>query len=306
MSKLIMLVGLPGSGKSTYGKKLCASERVTLYISADKIREELYGDTSIQGDRNKVFRIMHDRLKNYLKEGHVVVYDATNVTRKNRKAVLDEVKHLCDEGTEAHIVWAPYFQCIERDKQRKRTVGEEVIRKFLYRWQSPNYDEGFTNIELIFNCDVGWDRIRYNDAMITNMDIPHDNPHHSLGIAEHCAFAECYMYNKYQDSTDKVLLVEAAAFHDIGKPFTKGYKTDKLTGKIDYSVAHYYQHDNVGGYFVYGCYDDVPTIKQRAIAVSWMVCNHMQPYFQSKYYKQLKPEYKDLLDKLHEADMAAH
>ena len=191
MAKLIMLVGLPGSGKSTYGKKLCASERFTAYLSSDKIREELYGDESIQGDPSKVFRIMHNRLKDYLKKDIVVVYDATNVTRKNRRAVINEVKDLCDEGLEAHIVWAPYFQCIERDKQRKRTVGEDVIRKFLYRWQSPFYDEGFTYIELIFNCDVGWNRIVYSNAMIRNMQIPHDNPHHQLDIDEHCASARC-------------------------------------------------------------------------------------------------------------------
>lgn len=304
MAKLIMLVGLPGSGKSTYARKLCASERVTLYLSSDKIREELYGDESIQGDPSKVFRIMHARLKNYLKEGHVVVYDATNVTRKNRKSVLDEVKHLCGEGVEAHIVWAPYFQCVERDKQRNRTVGEDVIRKFVYRWQSPYYDEGFSKIELVFNYDVGWNRIRYNDAMIQNMNIDHDNPHHTLNIMEHCAAAESYVFNKFW--INELCLLEAAAFHDIGKPFTKGYKTDKVTGKVDYSVAHYYQHDNVGGYFVYGCYDDVEHVKERAIEVSWLVCNHMQPYFNSNYYKNLEGRMKDLLDKLHEADVAAH
>lgn len=303
MAKLIMLVGLPGSGKSTYGKKLCASERVTTYLSSDKIREELYGDESIQGDPSKVFRIMHNRLKDYLKRDLIVVYDATNVTRKNRRAVINEVKDLCDEGLEAHIVWAPYFQCIERDKQRKRTVGEDVIRKFLYRWQSPFYDEGFTNIELIFNCDVGWNRIVYSNAMLSNMQIPHDNPHHQLDIDQHCASAENYVYNKY-GSTHGWELVYAAAYHDIGKPFTKGYKSNPDTGKIDYTVAHYYQHDNVGGYFVYGFYDSIK--QQEAIKTSWLVCNHMQPYFNSSYYKNLEERLKDLLDKLHEADVAAH
>ena len=307
LPKFIMLIGLPGSGKSTYAAKLTNTQKVTKYLSSDKIREELYGDESIQGDPNKIFRIMHERVKEYLAEGYDVVYDATNVTRKNRRGIVTEVKKYCDD-IEAHIVWAPYTECITRDKTRKKSVGEDVIRKFLYRWQSPNYDEGFTNIELIFNCNVGWNRIRYNDAMITNMNIPHDNPHHTLSIADHSAAAESYIYNSLPNSIglDGVILCEAAAFHDIGKPFTKGYKSDKETGKIDYSIAHYYNHDNVGGYFVYGCYDDIPVIRKRAIEVSWLVCNHMQPYFQSNYYKKLTGKYKDLLDKLHEADLAAH
>ena len=306
LPKFIMLVGLPGSGKSTYAKKLSSVQKVTKYLSSDSIREELYGDESIQGDPNKVFRVMHERVKQYLSEGFDVIYDATNVTRKNRRGIVADVKKYCD-SIEAHIVWAPYTECVSRDKERKRSVGEDVIRKFLYRWQSPNYDEGFTNIELIFNCNVGWNRIRYNDALITSMNISHDNPHHTLNIDEHCAAAESYIYNKYAGTKDIRVLSEAAAFHDIGKPFTKGYKSDKDTGKIDYSIAHYYQHDNVGGYLVYGFYDDTPFCKQLAIEVSWLVCNHMQPYFNSNYYQKLEGKYyRELLDKLHEADIHAH
>ena len=303
LPKFIMLIGLPGSGKSTYAEKLAAVDKVTKYISSDKIRGELYGDESIQGDPNKVFQLMQRRVKQYLSEGYDVIYDATNVTRKNRKGIIHEVKKYCD-SIEAHIVWAPYSECVTRDKQRARSVGEDVIRKFLYRWQSPYYDEGFTTIELVFNCNVGWNRIRYNDALITNMDMPHDNPHHSLNIVDHCAAAECYAFNKFAGTEDILILTEAAAFHDIGKPFTKSYKSDE-EGKL-IPVAHYYQHDNVGGYLVYGCYDDTSDCKSRALYVSWLVCNHMQPYFQSNYYKTLSGRYKDLLDKLHEADEHAH
>lgn len=267
------------------------------YCSSDKVRGELYGDESIQGDSNKVFRVLHNNVKNFLDRGYDVIYDATNVTRKSRRTIINETRKYCNK-IEAHIVWAPYQQCVNRDAARKRSVGQEVIRKFLYRWQSPNYDEGFDNIELIFNCDVGWDRIKYSNAMLDNQKIPHDNPHHTLDIWEHSAAAECYCYNKWNNG----LLVEAAAYHDIGKPFTKGYKSDE-NGKI-IPVAHYYNHDNVGGYLVYGMY--TPQTKKDAIMCSWIVCNHMQPYFDSKYYKNLSPEYKKLLDMIHEADKAAH
>ena len=297
MSKLIMLIGLPGAGKSTYAKSIMDSEGRVQYCSSDKVREQLYGDENIQGDTNKVFRVLHNKVKNLLDRGYDVIYDATNVTRKNRRSVIQEVKKYCTT-IDAHIVWAPYEGCLSRDAARKRSVGPDVIRKFLYRWQSPNYDEGFDNIELIFNCDIGWNRIKYSNAMLDNMKIPHDNPHHTLDIWEHCAAAECYCYNKWGDQ----LLVEAAAYHDIGKPFTKGFKSD-AEGKI-IPVAHYYSHDNVGGYFVYGMY--TPQTKQQAIKCSWIVCNHMQPFFGSNYYRELREDYKILLDRVHEADLKAH
>lgn len=304
MAKLIILVGLPGAGKSTYADKLTAVARVTKYVSSDKIREELYGDACIQGDPAKVFRIMQKRVTEYLKKDFDVVYDATNVTRKNRRSIIEQVKHIVEpDGIECHIVWAPYNECVARDKLRKRSVGEEVIRKFIYRWQSPYYDEGINKIKLVFNCNVGWDRIRYTNAMLDGMNIPHNNPHHTLPIDEHCAAAENFCSNKWPKEP---YLAIAAAYHDIGKPFTKGYKSDKETGKIDYSVAHYYQHDNVGGYLAYGCFADTEERRNDAVLISWLVCNHMQPYFQSNYYKSMNIYLKSFLDKLHEADVAAH
>ena len=300
MAKFIMLIGLPGSGKSTYANTLTSSIRVTKYVSSDNIREELYGDASIQGNPQTVFKHMHDRTKQYLSEGFDVVYDATNVTRKSRRGIINEVKPLVEfDGMEAHIIWAPYNECVNRDKQRSRSVGEAVIRKFLYRWQSPFYDEGFNKIKVIHNCNIGWNRIRYSDALLEGMKIPHDNPHHSLNIYEHCAAAECYVLNKWGVHHP---ILEACAYHDIGKPFTKCYKSDE-NGKI-IPIAHYYQHDNVGGYLVYGFFDDKK--EANAVITSWLVCNHMQMYFQSGYYKNLNVKYKEWLDMLHEADVAAH
>ena len=53
---LTVLVGLPGSGKSTYANKI----KNAILCSSDKVREELYGDENIQGDKQKVFRINQD------------------------------------------------------------------------------------------------------------------------------------------------------------------------------------------------------------------------------------------------------
>ena len=302
MPKLIMLIGLPGSGKSTYAKQYLADHvENTVWCSSDGIRKELYGDENIQGNPQTVFEHLHNKVGMYLHRRCNVIYDATNVTRKNRRGVINKFNNIAD--IEAHVVWAPYEECVARDNERVKKVGEDVIRKFLYRWQSPNYDEGFKFIDVVYNCNAGWKQSQYSNSILNSLKIPHNNPHHTLDVYSHCVAAEKYIQNKWSKSS---ILQEAGIYHDVGKPFTKCYKTNKETGKVDYSVAHYYQHDNVGGYFTYGLYPDSAVCKQKAIMTSWLVCNHMQPYFQSNYYKNLNIMYKEWLDMLHEADESAH
>ena len=49
-----------------------------------------------------------------------------------------------------------------------------------------------------------------------------------------------------------------------------------------------------------------PSNEGIVILVSWLISNHMEPFFDSKYYRNLQPELKTILDELHEADRAAH
>lgn len=78
-----MLVGVSGSGKSTFAKRIkhwgeLEKENVEIF-SSDEIRKELYGNASIQKDHEKVFRILHKRVKEALSQGKSVVYENTDI-----------------------------------------------------------------------------------------------------------------------------------------------------------------------------------------------------------------------------------
>lgn len=314
MAKLIILCGLPGSGKSSYAEEFMRDnyifndDEVVLH-SSDAIREELFGDPGSQENNALVFETMHKRVKADLKAGKTVIYDATNITRKSRKGVI-ALAHPTNDTVECHIVWADPHECIRRDSLRDRSVGPEVIDKMLRRWQSPWKDEGFDKIRLILNQD-NFDQVQYIAIMTSNMHIPHDNPHHTLGVWEHCVQAQSnikQIINDYKNLDTKLLLT-AALWHDIGKPWTKGYKADKETGLINYSHAHYYDHHCVGGYLAYGLFAELvmyPSEQEDTCFISWLVANHMEPFFESKYYKTLNSQLKGYIDALHAADLAAH
>lgn len=324
MAKLIILCGLPGSGKSTYAEELIKheylidfeTERVIrpecVIHSFDAIRKELFGDAGFQGDNNRVFETMHKRTREDLRAGKTVIYDATNITRKARRGAINLADP--DDIVECHIIWADPHECARRDSLRDRKVGPEVIDKMLRRWQSPWRDEGFDDIHIILN-QQNFDQVSYIASMTANMHIPHDNPHHKVGVWEHCQQANSILAQIIKEDPSKEpyyhrALIAATMWHDIGKPLTKGYKTDKETGKIDYSVAHYYDHHCVGGYLAYGLFlnNQLMCIEynEEICFISWLISTHMEPFFDSHYYRDLKPRWKYYIDLLHAADLAAH
>lgn len=291
MPTCIILVGIPGSGKTYYAQKYIEEYHNTVHLSSDAIRKELYGDESIQDNPAAVFELMQKRAVEALNEGKDVVYDCTSITRKDRASIISKLPKFA--RVECHIVWTPIETCIERDAARERTVGKEVIDKMLKHFQAVYYDEGFDYIKVILPDGFDpWDD-KYMLERINAMKIPHDNPHHTLGVADHCFAAHEYLESK--GCTDFDLLL-AATLHDIGKPYVKAFVNSK--GEPD-EIAHFYGHQSVGAYIVYGCPDD-------NIELAWLISTHMDPYLNTKYYNNLPKFLKEKIDLLHEADKNAH
>jgi len=285
---LILLVGIPGSGKTYYAKEYAKFHDNVIHLSSDSIRKELWGNEAIQGDNHEVFSLMQSRAIEALNNGQNVLYDATNITRKDRAYIISACPKFVK--IEAHIIWAPVEDCIRRDAERERTVGPEVIGRMLKRFQAPWYDEGIDHIEVVKS--VKYDDGIYEMILVDEMKIPHDNPHHTLNIYDHCQAAYQYMLK----TTNDFELQWAAWLHDIGKPAVKAF-VDAKGNPCD--IAHFYFHNNYGAWMSYGIRNVTPF-------VAWLICNHMEPFFNSKYYNNLPTYLKQYIDLLHEADKAAH
>lgn len=300
MPTFMMVVGLPGSGKSTWIKEYVASLRESYDIeikvfSSDKIREELYGDEAIQGNPSEVFDIMKNRTLQALKEGYNVIYDATNITRKNRHSILSQIPK--DVEKICCIIWARIETCILRDEQRIRSVGESVILRMLKRFETPWYDEGFDKIQFI-NTDIA--RYDYDIDFASKLAIPHDNPHHPGLISEHIYRVEEEVKELEKDNNcnlNTTVLSYMAKYHDVGKIYTKTFINSKGE-KTD--IAHYYDHQNVSAYITLGLIHDSDV----NILISWLVNLHMEPFFnESKYYRNVKEKFKQYIEKFHELDI---
>lgn len=137
---LTVLCGLSGSGKSQYIRR---HNKVVnaIVISTDDIREELCGAVEDQSRNGEVFQEFHKRIRQNLKEGHDVFAEATNITMKSRRAILNTVKEIDCEKICVVIV-KPFAQCKRDNLYRVHPVPEHVIEKQVLKFQIPFKEEG--------------------------------------------------------------------------------------------------------------------------------------------------------------------
>ena len=145
--KLIILVGIPGCGKTTYANKFLRKKN-TFVLSSDTIRKQVFGDENAQYNNKLIFSILFKRARSKLKQGMNVVIDATNISSATRKETLAYFSDL-DLQKIATVINAPIEVCISRDQKRTRSVGEEGVMKLAGRYEPPTLEEGFDEINII-------------------------------------------------------------------------------------------------------------------------------------------------------------
>ena len=91
---LIILSGLPGTGKSFFANRLTA--RIpSIVIESDRTRKALITmPTYSRKEHARVFAVCHKIIEELLSEGNVIIFDATNLTTTARSPLLRITKTL--------------------------------------------------------------------------------------------------------------------------------------------------------------------------------------------------------------------
>lgn len=301
--KIIMFVGLPASGKSTYAKKYTTIHTNTIWLSSDNIRKELYGDEKIQDNPDKVFSLMRIRTKEALMQGVDVVWDSTNISYKRRMAFLNELKNIPCEKI-CVLMATPYEECLKRNAERERKVPEYVIKNMYFSFNIPCWYEGWDDIRIEYADGAKGSYGSIVDWVESVNDYDQHNSHHTLTLGQHCTKTFMHVYgtlNRFWEITS------AALIHDCGKPKTATFTDSK---GMSTNKCHYYHHQYTGAYDSL-FFSDIG----RPLYVAALIMWHMQPYFWERdnneklhaKYRNLWGEllYEDIM-KIHEADKAAH
>src|SRR5438445_1578477 len=152
--KLVLAIGLPGSGKSTY-----FARKGIVPLSSDLIRQLLYDDAADQRHPEWVFAMVRDLLRRRLTAGAETTYiDATNLTRFFRRPFVQIAREF---GCTAEALYfdVPLEVCLERNRKREnvlagprrdaRVVPEDVLRRMARRIEPPTREEGFSRVTVV-------------------------------------------------------------------------------------------------------------------------------------------------------------
>lgn len=153
MSKLIMMVGVPGSGKSTWIRNNKTDEM--LWVSRDKIRfDKLKEDDDYFAYEDEVFEQFLEEIIWGLEMGKTVFADATHLNKKARAKVLNKVAKFADE-IEAVMMDVHLITALERNDLRegRAFVPRGVIRRMYFQMETPMKEEGFDKITFIREDD---------------------------------------------------------------------------------------------------------------------------------------------------------
>lgn len=156
MKKILMLKGLPGSGKSTWAREFVRKNADWKRINKDDLRA-MFDDSKWSGKREQFVLATRDALINRcVTDGYNVIVDDTNLNPKHEAKIKELAKELgCEFETKFFDV--TINECIKRDLSRPKSVGESVIRKMYNDWLRPKLPQYVGNPKLpaavIFDID---------------------------------------------------------------------------------------------------------------------------------------------------------
>jgi predicted kinase len=128
MSKILVLQGVPASGKTTWAREFVKGKTDWVIVNRDSLRN-MRGDYLISSQEDYISDIEQSAVEFALKRNLNIIIDATNLNPNtvNKWKTISSNYNAEIEFKEFKIT---FKEAVERDSKRENPVGEKVIKRF--------------------------------------------------------------------------------------------------------------------------------------------------------------------------------
>lgn len=154
---IIITRGLPGSGKTTWARKLLAEFPKTYKIVCkDDLRDMLDAGVWSKINEKHVLAVRDELVKHYVRAGFTVIVADTNLNPIHIDHFREMSVELGCRAVVQDFTDVSLEDCIRQDLLRARSVGERVIRDQYNRWlrKAPVPVEFNPDLPLAIICDI--------------------------------------------------------------------------------------------------------------------------------------------------------
>lgn len=131
MAKLIMLRGIPASGKSTWAREYVKKNPGTARVNKDDLRDMMHNGKWSRSNEKAVLSARDNIVTAALKDGNDVIVDDTNLAEKHH-AMLGSIADMHDAEFEIKDFGIGINEAIKRNWNRPKPVPEKVIRRMFH------------------------------------------------------------------------------------------------------------------------------------------------------------------------------
>ncbi len=157
MNRLIVLSGVPGSGKSYFSSMLKQALKKHVYIiSSDALRLSILGNQQDLSEDELVWKIYYDLIRVYsMDKNGTVILDATHSKKVYRLDNIKPYKYLYDQ-VDLVCFRLDKELVLEQNKDRENPIPKESLLKLIEQFEMPDDEERefYDHIDIIKDHEI--------------------------------------------------------------------------------------------------------------------------------------------------------